>query len=101
MPLWLTMLFLLVVLLAIGETLFAIRHRPPTIILAAPDVRRHLVAWPLRLVAGLAVLFSFLQRSVYRGGRSDPTLNLFTTACLVVALGLIAVSYRLAKTGRL
>jgi hypothetical protein len=101
MPLWFTALLLVVVLAAIGESIVAFRNKPPTIVLAAPETRRHLAAWPLRLLAILAVALAVLQRTAYRAARPSASVDLLTSACLVAALVLIAVSYRLAKRGHL
>lgn len=101
MSLWLSILFVVVGTLLIAELVGAAVRRWRAVIVLDPQTRHQLRAWPLRIVAMFSAAAAVVLRGVYPAGRPDVMVRAITTACLLISLVLVVVSWRLARRDRL
>jgi hypothetical protein len=97
MPAWLAVALLLVTILLVLEVVSGLRAPTPTIVLRDRAESRSRRVWPLRFIAALALIVAWGQREIYEL-HPDWIMDALTTVFLILALSLVVISWRIARS---
>lgn len=94
---WVSVLLFAVVGLLVREVMVARRWERRVIVLADPRTQGRQRALRLQGVGWLAIFLSAAQRHLYRTARVDWLVNVFTIACVVLGIVLVAKGWALTR----